>query len=270
MNREEVRGLKQWFRDFLRAYRSGDDEDLGRNVELKVKHTMHVCKEIRSLSKDLSLNEEEMCLSEAIALLHDVGRFEQYARHRTFADADSEDHAELGLSILRKAAVLDSLAPEDAELIVWAISYHNRPTVPQDATERQRFYANLLRDADKLDIWRVVIEYYQQEPIERNEAVAVGFAESPGISPAVATSLLKKEPVRGADLRNINDFKLFQISWVYDLNFSPTFCAVQERRYLQAIANTLPPTPEVETFLGLALAHLGRRCSEKAEPQHAG
>ncbi|MCK5571512.1 MAG: HD domain-containing protein [Bacteroidetes bacterium] len=269
MTREELRGLKQWFRDFVQGYRS-EDADLRRNVELKVRHTMQVRREIRFLSESLSLNEKETCLSEAIALLHDAGRFEQYARHRTFADDESENHADLSLSILRKAGILDSLAPEDTDLIFRAISYHNRPTVPRDVTERQKFFANLLRDADKLDIWRVVIEYYQQEPGERNEAVAVGFVESPGISPAVATSLLKKEPVRGADLRNINDLKLFQISWVYDLNFTPTFCAVQERRYLQAIANTLPSAPEVETFLGLAFAHLGQRCSEKAVHQHPG
>ena len=39
-------------------------------------------------------------VAEAIALFHDVGRFPQYARYKTFRDSISTNHAALGASVL--------------------------------------------------------------------------------------------------------------------------------------------------------------------------
>jgi len=265
MTREGLTELKKWFRIYVSGYRT-DNGDLRRNVDLKVKHTMNVCREVRPISRAISLPEGDLLLAESIALLHDVGRFEQYARHRTFADSRSEDHAQLGLAILSRERVLEAFPPEEADLLVRAISYHNRPTVPRGESERCILFSNLLRDADKLDILRVVIEYYHQRPEERNEAVAIGYEESPGVSAPVALNLHRGQPVRRADVRNINDFKLLQIGWVYDLNFRPTYRAVLDRRYVQSIAETLPRTPEIEALVERAVAFLAGKCSAQHQP----
>jgi len=265
MTREKLSELKRWFRSFVRRYRT-DDVDLRRNVDLKVKHTMNVCREIRSLSNSLSLPEVDLLLAESIALLHDVGRFEQYARHRTFADSRSEDHARLGLTILSRERILEILPPGEDDILVRAISCHNWPTVPREQSERYTLFSNLLRDADKLDIWRVVIEYYHQRPEDRNEAVAIGYEDFPGVSAPIALSLRKGEAVSRADVKNINDFKLLQIGWVYDLNFTPTCVAVRDRRYVESIAETLPRTPEFEGLVQIALTHLAERCGLAHQP----
>ena len=43
-----------------------------------------------------------MRIAEAVALLHDVGRFEQYKRYGTFNDRKSVNHAALGVEIMKK------------------------------------------------------------------------------------------------------------------------------------------------------------------------
>ena len=45
----------------------------------------------------------------AAALLHDAGRFQQYAEYKTFSDALSEDHAELGVKVIQNSGLLDNV-----------------------------------------------------------------------------------------------------------------------------------------------------------------
>ena len=77
------------------------------------------------------MNGKDLRLAEAIALFHDVGRFEQYARYHTFVDRRSADHAWLGVEILRKEGELDG---STRDLILRTVSYHNRMDLPRDGT----------------------------------------------------------------------------------------------------------------------------------------
>jgi hypothetical protein len=60
-------------------------------------------------------------------------------------------------------------------------------------------------------------------------------------------------------MKTLNDFKLLQISWVYDLNFGPTFRAIQERQYVERIAAHLPQSDEVQQVLSIVNAYLEKR-----------
>jgi hypothetical protein len=42
------------------------------------------------------------------------------------------------------------------------------------------------------------------------------------------------------DLRTLQDFKLLQIGWIYDVNFPKTFQIVWEKKYLETIREALP------------------------------
>jgi hypothetical protein len=46
--------------------------------------------------------------------------------------------------------------------------------------------------------------------------------------------------VRLATVRSLNDFKLLQLSWVFDLNFPVSFRIIRERRLIEQLAATLP------------------------------
>ena len=86
---KDVRWLRTWFRDFVAGYMTGD-ADLRRNMRLKESHTARVCREALAIARGLGLDAASLRMIETIVLLHDVGRFEQYRRHRTFSDAQSE------------------------------------------------------------------------------------------------------------------------------------------------------------------------------------
>ncbi|MDP8234896.1 MAG: HD domain-containing protein [Candidatus Erginobacter occultus] len=255
MKAARLREFEDWFAGYLRPFEGGDEE-IRRNTLLKKNHTFRVRTEIIGLGRDLGLPEEDLLLADTLALFHDLGRFEQYFRHRTFVDRDSEDHAVLGVKILEEHQVLDRIDPVERELILKAVSYHNRAVLPDGESSRCLFFTRLLRDADKIDIFKVVTDYYGRKDPSRDRAIELGLPDTPGFSPEVYQALLRKEIVRADRLRNLNDFKLLQVGWVYGLNFSPAFERVRRRGYLDIIRRYLPRTEEIDRIFGMAGDHL--------------
>ncbi|MGB7296939.1 MAG: HD domain-containing protein [Candidatus Aminicenantales bacterium] len=213
---------------------------------MKEDHTRRVGKEILNLGKRLGLNADQLRLADIIALLHDVGRFEQYARYKTFMDGKSEDHAELGIKILNEYGVLEPFDDAVKEVILRSIKYHNRPSLPREETPTRLFFSRLLRDADKLDIWKVVTGYYHRKDGKRNGALELDLPDAPGFSEEVYQDLMNKRIVDMRHVKNLNDLKLLQIGWIFDINFRPTVDCVEKRRYLQMIRDVLPQSKEME------------------------
>lgn len=245
MDPKSVSDLKNWFTRYVQAFQSNDMELL-RNIDLKEEHTKRVCKEIIDIGEQLGLNADELRLAEIIALLHDIGRFEQYARYKTFMDGKSEDHAELGIKILKKYRVLEHFDDGMRHLILQPIKFHNRPSLPGDETETCLFFSQLIRDADKLDIWKVVTDYYYRKDGNQNGAIELDLPDTPGISAEVYQDLMNKRIVDIKHVRNLNDFKLLQTGWIFDINFEPTLNCIKKRRYLELIRDVLPKSKEIK------------------------
>src|SRR5512144_591050 len=192
MNQTELTSLKNWFAGHCASFSTPVREDQ-RNIAIKQHHTHEVCQNALQIARDLGLSEEETLLAEAIALLHDVGRFSQYERYRTFDDSISVNHAALGVKVLLEKNVLQRLPMRDRDLIVDAITLHNVFSLPKELDQMTLRFARLVRDADKIDIMRVVIEFFGQDKESRAEAVALGLPDAPGYSRTVLACLARGE-----------------------------------------------------------------------------
>jgi|WetSurMetagenome_2_1015567.scaffolds.fasta_scaffold271157_1 putative nucleotidyltransferase with HDIG domain len=245
LDKQEVNGLKEWFAEYVETFRF-DEPEYQQNIDLKKGHTKRVYNEIIKISTELGLNDEEMNLAGTIALFHDVGRFEQYSRYRTFSDRLSEDHAELGIKILDQQRVLERLDFETGELIRCSIRSHNKPSLPDDKSETCLFFIKLLRDADKLDIWRTLIGYYYSKKGKRNNSLTLDLPDTPGISSEVYNDLMNNRIVNLMNVRNLNDLKLLQTGWIFDINFGPTLAYIKKHRYLEKIRAVLPDSVEID------------------------
>lgn len=240
-----LQNIKKWFADYVDTFKKGDPE-IQENIELKEEHTYRVCKEILTIGKKLGLKDDELRLAEIIALLHDVGRFEQYARYRTFNDSKSVNHAGLGIEIILRNSVLGNLDSRIQALVVKAIGYHNQVSLPADEAGTYLFYSRLLRDADKLDIWKVVTDYYHRKGGKRNYGLELELPDTPGVSTEVLDDIRKKRTVNMKNILNLNDFKLLQMSWIFDINFKPSLDIIKERHYLEKIRAVLPQSEEID------------------------
>lgn len=232
-------GLKAWFADYVHQF-SSDDPVVQENMDLKAEHTRRVCEAIIDIGESLGLSEDDLCMAETSALLHDIGRFEQYRRYRTFFDSRSEDHGALGVKVIQAGGVLADLDTAAAETILRLVGYHNRATLPEGEEETCIFFLKLLRDADKVDIWHLVTEYYRHKGNRRNQAIELDLPDTDEVSDPVYEALMDQKLVQTAHLKTLNDFKLLQIGWIYDVNFPRTFQIVRENAYLETIRDVLP------------------------------
>jgi HD superfamily phosphohydrolase YqeK len=106
MQDSELIKFKEWFTDFVRGFYTADDEFLNANIQLKECHTHRVCNEMCQLTVALKMDESDSRIAEAIALFHDVGRFPQFQKYRTYKDTISENHCQLAVKVLAEHNVL--------------------------------------------------------------------------------------------------------------------------------------------------------------------
>ena len=79
------------FEEYLNEY---DRED--EKIKLKIVHTYGVVACAQAIGKRMGLSEEDMEIAGIIALLHDIGRFEQIRKFDSF-QPDTMDHAAYGV-----------------------------------------------------------------------------------------------------------------------------------------------------------------------------
>lgn len=258
INEQDVQYFNDWFFHYVQTFKQGDKK-VQENIILKENHTMQVCKEIYNIGKHIELNNDELRLSMVIALFHDIGRFEQYARFKTFVDKKSVNHAELGVKILKDNKVLNRLDESMQSLILRTILYHNRASLPEKETDTCLFYTKLIRDADKLDIWRIVTDYYKQKNGKKNVALELELPNTSGISEEVYQDLTNMKIVDIRHVKNLNDFKLLQMGWVFDINFDATFQCIQSRHYIEMIGDVLPKSKDIQNVIKIIQLYLSKQ-----------
>lgn len=260
MEQAQLDELHQWFEKYVQTYNDIDEEGF-RNILLKVEHTRKVCEVMEFLATGEGLTPDEARIAAAVALLHDVGRFPQFRRWRTFRDSDSDNHARLGIEVIREQAVLNGLPAAERLLIEEAVRFHNLLALPLRFTSPTALYIRLIRDADKLDIWRVFLDYFRQPEDLRPSAVTLGFPDLPEVTPACVGELAAGRVIRLENVRVLNDFKLLQISWVYDLNFRSAYCLLRQRGHIAALAATIPLDESAAQAVAQAVAAIDKHAA---------
>jgi hypothetical protein len=199
---------------------------------------------------------------ELIALFHDIGRFPQFAQYRTYNDFKSVDHSRLGVETLRQEGVLSVLPAREQQWVETAVEHHGRKCLPADLKGQTLLFAKLIRDADKIDIFRIVVEkyrLYQADPA--GFPFEMEFPDEPECSTQVLEAVLNERLVDYTWLRTLNDFKLCQLGWVYDMNFAASLAVLRERGFMEALLNSLPAGAETQRIRTKILTYTDTRIS---------
>lgn len=245
MNKEQLLTFKTWFTEFVATFYTAGDDFLNRNIQLKECHTHRVCNEMRQLAVALEMKGPDVLLAEAIALFHDVGRFPQFKQYRTYKDHVSENHCLLALKVLADHDVLADLPDDEQTIIEKAIEFHGAKELPQ-LDERTMLFAKMIRDADKIDIYGLLTENYRilaEEP--ENFKWELEFPDTPECNPEIIDALLNRRLIDYHRIKTVNDAKLLQLGWVYDVYFDWSLKQIHDRGCLQAIIDLLPDIEEV-------------------------
>jgi len=244
----------KWYDSYTASF-SSQDEDTESALRLKEQHCKRVMGEIIQIARSLNLPEDDISLAAITGLLHDVGRFEQYLKYRTFLDVKSVNHAALSVSILKKENVLNELPKERADSILQAIELHNKAQIPPDS----HILCKMVRDADKLDIWNIVLRHFEGGRESATNSVELDLDNTDCISDNVIEAILRGAPWEVKAMTYVNDFKLLVMSWVFDINFTFSFRQIVERRYLPRLFTVMPQTPECKRAFEYCMRYLEQK-----------
>lgn len=219
------------FKKFLDKYRNQDD--LGFN--LKVVHTYHVVDNAKEIATKLNLSKEDRDLAELIGLLHDIGRFEEITALKKF-DSVGFNHAAYGVKMLFEDGLIREFIEDDRydEIIRIAIDNHNKLAIEDDINEGCLLHAKIIRDADKLDNFRVKKE-------EKIEAIFPGKVknkeemESSQVTDIVYETIKRRECVNICDRETVLDYWVCVLAFVFDLNFKESYEIVRDNDYMNVL-----------------------------------
>ena len=208
-------------------------------IEIKVRHTYGVMEVCDYLAKSMNLEKNDYQLAVLIGLLHDVGRFEQLTRFNSYDDR-LLPHAEAGLFVLfEKNHIRDYIETDKYDSVIYhAIKNHSLYEIDPALSGQDLLHARLIRDADKLDNFRV----------RRDDSISAILNISPEelgkteISDKVFEAFLSHKTILKADRITPMDMWVTTFALIFDLNFPASFQYVLKHNFIRKIMDRVPYT----------------------------
>ena len=220
------------FESYLNSYDRTDDK-----VRLKIVHTYGVVGQAANIARRMRLSNEDTELAKLIALLHDLGRFEQLQRFDSF-EPDTMDHAAYGVQVLFEEGMIRKFLPESTwdPIIRTAIAKHSDYSLSGAADARTQLHARLIRDADKLDNCRVKLADATETFLGASPE-EIGAQE---ISPAIYDTIFRNQCILSADRKTLMDYWVSYIAYFFDINFRESMDIIVENDFISRIVRRIP------------------------------
>ena len=215
------------FERYVAGYNAADPK-----IKLKIDHTYRVAGLCERIAADISAADVD--LAWLCGMLHDIGRFEQVRRYGTFVDAVSIDHATLGADLLFKEGLLDVFAlddmtPEALGILESAIRNHSKYRIDEGLGETETAYCHILRDADKIDIFRVNCD----TPYEDIYNVTTEALRASPVSEAVKDCFRNRTAVLRSLKRYPADYVVAHLCLVFELVYPVSREIAREQGYVE-------------------------------------
>ena len=266
INREHI---KKTFQEYTDRYDSTNPK-----IKLKIDHTYRVANLCEQIAQSLELSAAEVDLAWLSGMLHDVGRFEQLRRYNTFSDAQSIDHARFAVELLYDEGLIADYVPEisTTELVAgartwWsmgganesptaqsedmplsdilqtlriAIGEHSAYRIQKGLDERTRMFCQILRDADKVDIFRVICDTPMEE--------VYGFQPKDILRSAITPEVMQAFYEHHAVLRKLKkcpaDYIVAHGSLTFELVYPESLRIAKEQGYLNQMMSFQSENPD--------------------------
>lgn len=236
------------FAAYARRFYTGDAAH-DFHLDLKAEHSRNVFAHARDLAREEGVFAASPALSRALllaGLYHDLGRFPQYARYKTFADPLSVNHAQLSVRECLRGGFLAGEERRVRHMALGAVFLHNRFTLPTVGNKDTILVCKALRDADKLDIMRVMASHLCDD--SPDAVVALHVVQSPRFTPAILDAVRCRRLAAYTDMATTTDFALLVCGWLYDLNFPWSRRAAGASGHLATLLASLPENGELAPF----------------------
>lgn len=242
----DIEAHKATLESYARSHMTGNPSR-DRFINLKIVHSLNVHQCAQRIMEGEQFDTRSTRIGNLAALYHDIGRFPQFSRYGTFNDRESVNHGRMGVLTLREMELPGDLRPEDIQIVRLAIGQHNLKTVRKDLREPYASPVKLVRDADKVDIFRVMIEHFSGE--NPDPVVTHGFDDiADQYTDSIYESVMKDEAGDYANIRYANDFKLLLIGWLPSLNYQTSIQLISELGYADKLLSFLPQDERIDAL----------------------
>lgn len=215
--------LDQIRKEFIKYSKNFDLKD--KNIMKKFHHSFRVMEFAIDIAKSIKLKEEDIEIVSISALLHDVSRFEQWQKYKTYNDIDSFDHGDRSVEIIEELKLLSKLDDDKKQIILKSVKNHNKYVIEDGLNEKELLVSKIVRDADKLDIIKEQCNMLTEE-IDNIDDEIIKYIEEEKL---VDNKLINKE----------YKHLIRMISFIFDLNYTYSFKYLYDNNIIQNKLNLL-------------------------------
>ncbi len=201
-----------------------DFDHTNLQIRNKICHSWHVAENCERIAGKLNA---DVNLAWFIGVIHDIGRFEQIRQIQGYTDSESLDHAGVGRRVLFDDGMIRQFVEDDSadEIISKAVLYHNRYALPDDLTQEELLYCNMIRDADKIDNFRGFHEndfysFHERTPEEVQSSV---------ISDAIVDCFRLHQTIPFKLIQTAADFFLLPYALYFGIVYPPSLALAGEQ-----------------------------------------
>lgn len=257
--------LRRLYDEYVDTYREPNGA-LPSMMQLKRAHTGFVVKNATMIADGEKFDALTREVALSAALLHDTGRYEQLKRFNTFKDSESIDHAVFSHDIVKEKGWLETAGSSRADAILAAILYHNRRELPDGLDDLILAASHTVRDADKLDIFRVLQDQVANTDWRKDTRAFWNLATNEPPNPVVVECIENRRPVDYQSIKSLSDFVLIQVGWmVSGLHYATSRRLCAERGHLEfrrRFLHELSSDPSIDRLCDLAKAELEKGGAE--------
>ena len=199
------------------------------NINRKQGHSIRVMNISKQIATELNLTEEQIQIATLIGLLHDIARFEQYTQYQTYNDNRSFDHGDYGVEILDKDIRKYIETDKYDKIIKVAIKNHNKFEIEEGLNEEELLFSKLIRDADKTDIFTILISGDKKAIWEKADL------SDDKISDEIYREFVEDKRINYKERKTSADILVSHFNYVYDLNFPETRKIIRDNKYIDKL-----------------------------------
>ena len=152
-------------------------------------------------------------------MLHDIGRFEQWKNYQSLEDIGTLDHGDSGYNILKKNNYINKYVKTEEEktIVLKAVKYHNKYSIPKNLKKREKIFINITRDADKIDILYLL----------RVGILPIMIEDKP-FSKEVYQALMNRKLISQKILKRKVDSTAVKLGFIFDINYPYSLNPMQD------------------------------------------
>ncbi len=210
------------FKKYVKNYDMKD-----KRIYYKYLHSFDTMKISAFIAKQLKLNKDDIKLAKGLGLLHDIGRFNQIKVYNSMDDKKAKNHGLIGVEILFDENLIKEFKIDEKhyDIIKVAIINHAQDDINDNLTEREMLFCKLIRDADKIAIFKVVNKFLKDTNGDINPELKKEFYEHLKVD----FNLIKTNA----------DNIVKTLSYIFDINFSCSFKYLLKKKILLKLEKKL-------------------------------